>query len=613
MRCEAGQETDLATCDGPAFALTGFGGSSACFNEDKTKAITFTGELYNRSELTAELRGQGHGLQSDSDAELALHAFEQWGHDVGNKLRGVFAFGIYDTQSRTVFLIRDRIGNKPLFFTQLRKGTAQETFVFASEVKSLLADPAFTRTLDMQALSHYLTFQYVPHPWSIFEQAHKVAPGHWLTWRDGEIRTQRYWELSYEPKTALSEEEAVEQSMAHVDEALRVRLEPNTPMGVFLSGGVDSSSMVALMRQHIPGELRTFSIGFREQKFNELPYARQVAEKFETRHEEFIVQPDALSLLGELAWQYDEPMADSSAIPTFYVTQMAKQHVDVGFLGDGGDESFCGYERYRGFRVFNRYGLIPRPVRSIANRPFGLAARIFPQSAKLELLAYVNRASLMEQEHLYTQTMVIFRDYQKRALLAPEHRHLLEGPAGDSEQLTLALLNKHSDWALADRKPYSDIMSYLPGALIPKVERAAVANAFTARAPMLDHKVMEFCAHLPVQLKLKNGTLKYLLKKGVSRWFTDEFLNRPKQGFGVPVGDWFRGELRGFAQEFLMGERARARGYFDMAYVKRVFDQHVEGRQNQSHRLWTLLIFEAWCRTFLDRATPLSEGPITLR
>ena len=581
-----------------------------------THTIAFSGELYNWRALAKELAQHGHPAaagEAPSDAEVALCAHLQWGADALVKLRGVFAFAIYDQATRTLTLARDRIGGKPLFFAHIRRGTPDEALLFATQLKSLLADPAFDRRVDMQALSHYLTYQYVPHPWSIFADAGKVEPGHWLRWHDGHVTSQRYWDLEYEPKASVTFDQAVEAAHEKIDEAMRVRLEDVKRPGIFLSGGVDSSTMVAMMRRHVPGELRTFSMGFREQKFNELPYARQVAEKFETLHEEYVVQPDALEILGELAWQYEEPYADSSAIPTFLVSKLARQHVRVAFLGDGGDESFCGYERYGGFPALNRYERIPRLLRAACDLPFAGLARLLPASAKLELLSYVNHASLAGNAGFYTQTMVIFRDYMKRGLLRPEHRGVLLGPAGDSEALTVALFNKVAGRALVERKTYSDIMLYLPGALIPKVERAAVANGLVARAPMLDHTVMEFAAHLPADLKFQDGQLKRVLKKVAQRYFTEEFLNRPKQGFGVPVGDWFRGELRDFTRDFLMGDRARGRGWFEPAYVGRIFNQHVEGRQNQSHRLWTLLMLEAWARTFLDQSDPLAQGAVRLK
>jgi asparagine synthase (glutamine-hydrolysing) len=582
-------------------------------NEDGSMFIAFTGELCNRRDLAGQLAQLGHTLRAQNDADVALHGYEQWGPDVLLKLRGGFALAIYSMRDHSLFLATDRLCCKPLFWTRLKAGGPDETFLFASELKSFLAEPAFSREIDPMALSHYLTYQHVPQPWAIFRDAHKVAPASWLLFKDGNITTQRYWELQYEPKESLSEHDAVEQAIERIDESIRARLESDVVPGIFLSGGVDSSAMVAMMRHHVPGELRTFSIGFREEKFNELPYARQVAEQFHTHHEEFVVEPDALECLGELAWHYNEPMADMSAIPTFYVTRLARKHVTVAYLGDGGDESFLGYERYRGFRAFNRYCMIPRPLRVLADGPFALGSRLFSSSAKWELLSYVNHVTISGDAKLYAQTMVIFRDYQKRALLSPQYRAVLDQPGGDSEAHTMDLFNRHPGRELVERKAFSDINFYLPGALLPKVERAGCANSLICRAPLLDHNIMEWAARIPPELKMRDGVLKYVLKKAMTRHFTWHFLTRPKTGFGVPVGEWFRGDLREFTEGFLTGERARARGFFDMHYVRRILDQHLSRQQNHHHRIWALVMLEAWCRTFLDRPAPLAEGPIRLK
>lgn len=581
-------------------------------NEDGTILIAFTGELFNRRELSDHLADLGHCLRAQNAADVALHGYEQWGPDFLLKLRGAFALAIYSLRDQSLFLATDRLCCKPLFWARLRPGAPDETFLFASELKSFLAEPAFSREIDPLALSHYLTYQHVPQPWAIFRDAHKLAPAHWLLFKDGEITTKRYWELKYEPKLSLTEDEAVEQTLERIDESIRVRVEDDVVPGILLSGGVDSSAMVAMMRRHVTGELRTFSIGFSVEKFNELPFARQVAEQFNTRHVEFVVEPKALECLGELAWHYNEPMADMSAIPTFYVTRLARQHVTVAYLGDGGDESFLGYERYRGFGIFSRYCKIPRPLRALVDAPFALGARLFPSSAKLEALSYVNHVSIAGAAKVYTQAMVIFLEQQKRGLLSPQYRAVLDQPGGNSEAYTVDLFNRAPDRLLVERKSFSDINFYLPGALLPKVERAGCANSLICRAPLLDHKIMEWAARVPLELKVKENELKYLLKKAMTQHFTWHFLTRPKMGFGVPVGEWFRGDLCDFTCEFLTGQRARSRGFFDIGYVQRILGRHLSRQQDHGRRIWALVMLEAWCRTFLDRPDPLAEGPISL-
>ena len=580
----------------------------AC-NENGSLTMVFHGSIFNAHELRLELTGNGHIFRSDSDAEIALHGFEQWGQSVALKLRGPFVFAMHDSLKNSLFIARDRIGLKPMFYAHVRPGAPDEALLFASEVKSLLADPSYERSVSIMALSHYLTYQYVPHPFSIFEKAAKLPPGHVLTYQNGKVATERYWQLQYEPKRIISEEEAVEESLAQASDAVRVRLAEGAAIGCHLSGGIDSSTVVALVRQHLSGELKTFSIGFREEKFNELPYARQVAQQFETQHHEFVVEPSALECLGDLAWFYDEPMADSSGIATYYLCKLTAEHVDVALNGDGGDESFAGYARYAAAKAHGRYRRIPRPLRALADGPFALLARIFSESGKLERIFYGNRTTLMTDEQLYLQWLVIFREYQKRRLLAAGHRPILERIEADSEQMSLDLMNLVPGRARIDRMTFSDISLYLPGALIPKVERMFSAFCLDGRAPFLDQQMMEFAAHLPENLRFKNGTLKYLLKKAVLRFFPKEFLERPKQGFGVPIGAWVRGEMRPLAEEFLLGKRAQSRGFFDPAYLRRMLNQHISGSQDHSARIWTLIVMEAWCRTFLDRADPLS-GPL---
>ncbi len=578
-------------------------------NEDGSSLIVFHGSIFNARELRRELSDLGHGFRSDAQAEVALHGFEQWGRSVALKLRGPFVFAVHDSRQRALFIARDRIGLKPMFYAHLKPGSPDEALLFASEVKSFLADVAFERRVDIVALNHYLTHQYVPHPLSIFSTAAKLPPGHWLTYKDGTVETERYWQLQYEPKRAISEEEAVEEALAQADDAVRVRLADGGSIGCHLSGGIDSSTIVALVRRHMSGELKTFSIGFREEKFNELPYARQVARQFDTRHHEFVAEPSALECLGDLTWFFDEPMADSSGIPTYYLCKLTAEHVDTALNGDGGDESFAGYARYAWSKVPSRFDMIPRPLRALGDEPLALLTRLFPGSAVAERLSYAIHASLMSEEKLYAQWLVIFREYQKRGLLARAHRTLLQRREADSEKMTTDLMNLVPGRAWLDRMTFSDISLYLPGALIPKVERMFSGFGLDGRAPFLDQQVMEFAAHLPAQLRFKNETLKYLLKKAVLRFFPEEFLKRPKQGFGVPIGEWVRGDLRPLAEEFLLGRQAQSRGYFDPAYLRRMLDQHISGRLYHAQRIWALMVLEAWNRTFIDRADPLA-GPL---
>jgi asparagine synthase (glutamine-hydrolysing) len=378
-------------------------GHQPMVNEDGTVAIVFNGEIYNYLDLREELKAAGHVFATRSDTETILHGYEQWGSGVAARLRGMFAFAVFDAKTGALYAARDRIGKKPLHYAHVRVGAPDEALLFASELKSLLAEPTLDRTVDMEAVNHYLTYQYVPHPWTIYRGARKLPPGHWLEWRDGRLRVERYWRIEHEPKRAITEDQALEEAEALIDEAVRVRLMSEVPLGCFLSGGVDSSTVVAFMRRHVTGDLKTFSIGFEEEKFNELPYARRVAEQFATHHEEFIVKPSALECLGALAWHFDEPFADSSAIPTYYLSRMTRQFVTVALNGDGGDESFAGYTRYAGIPQIEKYRRIPGAVRHLAQGPFDALAEAMPGTPRLGQLAFVNRASLMDPDRLYVR------------------------------------------------------------------------------------------------------------------------------------------------------------------------------------------------------------------
>jgi len=577
-------------------------------NDDGSVVLVFNGEIYNFPQLREELEGLGRRFNTRSDTETILRGYEQWGKGVVWRLRGMFAFAIWDRRTRTLLLARDRVGKKPLYFAHFKRGGADESLVFASELKAILADPAARRDVDLPALSHYLTYQYVPHPWSIYQGIEKLPPSHLLTYCDGELKIERYAELTYEPKRSVSLDDAAAEALAQLEEAARVRLMSEVPLGCFLSGGIDSSAVVAMMRKHIAGPLRTFSIGFREEAWNELPYARRVAEQFETQHEEFIVEANALECLGMLAWHFDEPFADTSAIPTYYLSKMTRQHVTVALNGDGGDESFAGYSRYKGFAAFNRYKKIPRALRQLMQKPSAWATAALPSNARLDLLAYANRVSLQPEERIYVETMVIFRDYQKSRLLSPGVRAALAS-GGASELITEGIMRDGRARDPIDKMMHADIEMYLPGALLPKVDRMTMAVSLEGRSPFLDAELMQWAARLPADVKFREGETKFLLKYALRDIFPRDFLYRPKMGFGVPIGDWFRGQLKPLLHEMLLGSRARQRGWLDMQYVERLVNDHVSGRHAHPHRLWSLLMLETWAQTFLDRQDPLA-GPV---
>lgn len=578
-------------------------------NEDGSVVVVFNGEIYNFQELRDELLAHGHVFRTQSDTETIVHGYEQWGTGVCERLRGMFAFAIYDHARQRTMLARDRVGKKPLYYAVTNQGGNNEALIFGSELKSLLADPDFPRDIDPVALNHYLTYQYVPHPYSIFREARKLPPAHWLLYEKGSVSLAQYWDLDYLPKQNITPEEAVEGSLAQLDEATRIRLMSEVPLGCFLSGGIDSSLVAAMMRRHTTGELRTFSIGFREEKFNELPYARQVADILDTRHEEFVVEPDALSIIGKLAWHFDEPFADSSALPTWYLSEMTRRHVTVALNGDGGDESFAGYERYRLMPRWEKYARTPALARRAIQGVLGSAAALGIGGNQLKRAAHLNRLTLESADRQYVHFLTYFTTYHKRQLYTPAFMQSLAGETLDSEKLTAWIADEFDMPAVVDRRMKMDILTYLPGALLPKVDRMTMANSLEGRSPFLDHKLMEYAATLPADIKLRDGQLKWILKEAGLQFFSKEFLNRPKQGFGVPIGDWFRGELKDFTRDMLLGDRALARGWFNRAYLETLLNEHNQRTQAHEYRLWALLMLEVWARTFLDQQNPL-DGPL---
>lgn len=579
-------------------------GKQPISNETGTLHILCNGEIYNYRSLRDDLIARGHVFKTRSDTEVILHLYEEEHERCLQKLWGMFAFIIWDEKNQQLFMARDRIGKKPLFYAHLN-----DRFLFASELKAMLADPAFNREIDYEAIHDFLTYQYVPYPSTVFKQAQKLPPGSYLIFSQGNPRVYRWWELQYEPKRTITFDQAREETLCLIDDAVKIRLESEVPLGVFLSGGVDSSAVVAFMRKHISGELKTFSIGFEVEEFNELPYARRVAGLFETKHHEFVVRPNAIATLPRLVWHFDEPYADSSALPSYYVSEMAKQYVTVALNGDGGDESFCGYTRYKGFRPFEKFKIIPETVRRYLLQPATRSLFAWLQnSAFLEKLFYVNQVSLMNDERRYAQMMIIFRDYMKPLMYGERIESWLKK---DSLEIMLAFMRNSLVHEPIDKMTYSDIMTYLAGDLLPKMDRATMAHGVEGRSPFLDHRIMEFAARLPANIRFKDNELKHLLKSALSAILPDDILWRQKKGFGVPISHWFKKDLFAVSRDILLSRSAADRNLFNMQYIKKLLDDHQKGSQNHHHRIWALLNLEVWFRTFIDRKD-ISSGPITL-
>jgi asparagine synthase (glutamine-hydrolysing) len=573
------------------------GGDQPIYNEDRTVAAVFNGELYDYAALRDALRRRGHRLATESDTECLVHLYEEYGDDLVHRIRGMFAFAIWDIKRRRLLLARDRVGKKPLYW---RADGA--SLSFGSELKSLVQDTAMPREVDPIALHHYLTYQYVPAPWSIYQGVRKLEPGHLLVWQDGVHETRRYWRLDFTPRRVLDEEDEAERLRDLLLEATRIRMVSERPLGAFLSGGIDSSAVVAAMARQSGDRVKTFSIGFDEHRFDERQYARMLAEMYGTDHHEMVVTPSALDVLPTLAWHFDEPFADSSAIPSFYVARMSRERVTVVLNGDGGDECFGGYRRYLAM-ARTQHVRVPGRMRPAMTGAGGFltghgepGSLVHKAGRVLELIGHPG-------PRRYARLMSYFTPEQKHALYTPELRERLAGL--DSYRLmdeAFAASRADSD---VGRFIDVDVNTYLPGDLLVKMDIATMANSLEARSPFLDHHLMAWAAGLPTRLKVRAGTTKYLLKKAVAPWLPAELISRPKMGFGVPLAAWLRTELRELAWDVLTDRTARSRGFFRPEAVSRLLIEHHDGRDHGS-RIWALIQFELWHRMFLDEAKPRS-------
>ncbi|HEY6275010.1 MAG TPA: asparagine synthase (glutamine-hydrolyzing) [Streptosporangiaceae bacterium] len=578
------------------------GGQQPVYNEDRTVVAVFNGEIYNYRELRTGLRRRGHRFTTGSDTECLVHLYEEYGDRLVDHLRGMFAFALWDTRQRRLLLARDRVGKKPLYWR--RDGGS---LLFGSELKALAVAPEPGRRLDLVALHHYLTYQYVPAPWSIYEGTEKLAPGHILSWQDGDVEVRRYWRLDCSPVRVTSVPEAAERLRGLLLEATRIRMFSERPLGAFLSGGVDSSAVVAAMARSTSQPVKTFSIGFDDAPYDERPFARMLAAHYGTDHQELVVTSSALDVLPSLAWHFDEPFADSSAIPTFCVAQMSSQQVTVVLTGDGGDESFGGYQRYLAMTVLGGLYLpaLVQPGLRRARQGLRAAGGQWPPLRRLErALAALGEPSPPRR---YSRLVSYFTAAQKHQLYTDELREQLR--AVDSD-----LLLDHAFAASAARSRVSKIMdvdihTYLPGDLLTKLDITTMACSLEARCPFLDHQLMEWAARLPARLKIRRGTTKFLLKQAMAPWLPPELISRGKQGFGVPLAAWLRGDFRELARDVLTDDTARSRGLFRPEAVARLLAEHDQGDDHAS-RLWALIQFELWHRAHVDppAVQPASAG-----
>jgi len=565
------------------------GGHQPMSNEDGTIWVLLNGEIYNYPELRAELLQRGHKFATKSDTEAIVHLYEDLGEGCFAKLRGMFSIAIWDSRCRKLVLARDRVGKKPLFYAADR-----ERILFGSELKALLAGDSLSRKMDEQALSDYFSFGYIPAPKTIYRSVRKVMPGHYLVAAADGTRETCYWDLSFAKVRQQSEEEWGEQLRHEICEATRVRLMSDVPLGAFLSGGIDSSSVVAMMSHLMKRAVTTCSIGFQEEKYNESEYARQVSTLFSTEHHEEIVEPNAMDIVDKLAWHYDEPFADSSAIPTYYVSKIARSQVTVALGGDGGDESFAGYRRYKLDYYENRLrSHVPAALRQGLFGPLGRwypamawAPRIFRAKATFESLS----RSPLEG---YFNSISYFRPNDKARLFTADFRKQLG--AYDSLDLFRHYYDQADTEDPLSKIQYVDIKTYLTDDILTKVDRASMAVSLEVRAPLLDHKLLEFAASMPSSLKLRNGTGKYILKKSLEPVLPRNILYRPKQGFAIPLDVWFRRELKELAESIIVKTED---GILDRNFLTKIWNQHQKGVYDRSALLWSVLMFRKWRQTF---------------
>jgi asparagine synthase (glutamine-hydrolysing) len=574
-------------------------GDQPISNENGTVTVVLNGEIYNYRELRNDLERRGHKFSTRTDTEVIVHLYEEKGPDLVHDLHGMFGFAIWDSERRRLVLARDRLGKKPLFYA-LR----DRTLTFASELNAVMRDPEVPDDLDLRALDAFLALRYVPHPMSIYRAVRKLPPAGRLIWDDGNARIDRWWRLSYRPKqgpTNVTEfGEAVREA---VRRATRRRLISDVPLGAFLSGGIDSSAVVAAMAEASSEPVKTFSIGFvtSRPEFNELPYARLVARKFGTDHHEEIVEPDVVAALPRVVRAFGEPFADPTALPTFRLSELTRRHVTVALTGDGGDEAFAGYDRYAANLLLARFDRLPKPLRrSVAQ----VGARIPPDpiiNSTRSRLRRLAEALPLDPSGRYLGYMSGLTEGVDRAEVYTPDALAQVGEGGIDGAVRAAWDNADAD-NLVDRMLATDSELYLPGDLLAKVDIASMHYSLEARCPLLDHELMELAASAPPELKVQGREKKVGFRAALRGWVPDEILDRPKRGFELPIADWLRGDLGSFARDVLLDPETRQRGVLNPAYAGDLVERHIEGREDHSRQIWTLLVLELWQREAKDRS-----------
>lgn len=579
------------------------GGHQPLSNEDGSVWVAHNGEIYNFPELREELITCGHTFKTRTDTETIVHSYEEWGEHCFQKFRGMFAFALWDDRTKRLLVGRDRMGIKPFYYTLIEN--KERTLVFGSELKTILVHPDVKRALEPKALDLYLTFEYIPEPLSAFQNIYKLPAGTFLIYERGKIHIERYWDVNREQEGEVSTKPhgvslaSIEDELyERLKESVKVRLLSDVPLGAFLSGGIDSSAIVGLMHELGVSPIKTFSIGFEDATYNELEHARRISQKFHTDHEEFILKPQALELTEKLIRHLDEPFGDFSIFPTYLVSKMARSHVKVILSGDGGDELFAGYEHYQAQKLSRL------PLVSFLSKPMPAVLRKLPPSPKKKGLWNKLRRYAQGFEHpqdlRHFRWMMFLNQKEREDLYSKDFRHEL---GGIKPFHTIPPLDKL--YPQLDRfddisgELYLDLKSYLIDDILVKVDRMSMATSLETRVPLIDHKVVEYVFQIPGHLKLKGMTTKWIFKKTMERLLPPQNIYRSKEGFSIPIKHWLRNELKELMLHYLSESRIRDAGLFNFGPIKHKIDRHIQGRENYSHQLWALLVFEIWRENFL--------------
>lgn len=564
-------------------------GAQPISNEDGSVWLVCNGEIYNFQALRHRLEGAGHTFRTRGDSETIVHLYEDEGVDCFRHLNGMFALAIWDARQRRLVVARDRVGEKPLIYR-----SESRRLLFASELKSLLEVPGLPRDVDPSSVDAYLTYQYVPHPRSILRGFHKLSPGHYAVWQDGKLDVQAYWMPDFRVERPLDERSAAEELKQRLTTAVDLRLQSDVPLGAFLSGGVDSSLVVALMQRQSRERVKTFTIGFPIKEYDETRYARQVAQHLGTDHHEFQVTPDGIDVLSQLVWHYDEPFADSSAIPTWYVSQLTRQHVAVALTGDGGDELFAGYPRYKAVALGHAIDRVPWLQRFLGAAFWQRGPGSVRQKSLTRRWKRFTAAAALPPQRRYLEWIGLFNESRRAALYREDF--LAQLSEEDPFEFLGAAWRRSEGRDPVTAASLADLTTYLPCDLMTKVDIASMAHGLECRQPMLDPNVVEFAASLPLRLKYRRGRGKRLLREAFGDLLPREIWTRPKMGFGVPLDRWFRDQLKPLVRDTLLDPSARSHAWFRVESIRQLVDEHQAGSFDHASRLWALLFLELWLR-----------------